>query len=247
MRPLCMPRSRGFTLIELLVVISIIAILAAILFPVFAQVREAARATSCLSNQKQIGNGLLMYLQDYEEVTPPADYGTAPPNSEFAFQTPGGARALTWADVFQPYIKSLKVFKCPSDSTGVPLAGGVPLPGEPLCYGLNQYFYRTPPNNFHSGYGMSLPEIPSPSAKIYVAEVASVKSIELVRPDRYDAFRRHKEGSNYLYVDGHAKWHKMPLDWMTYVPAGGGWGNATAAEGSPWTQWIPWTDTQEKW
>src|ERR1051326_525026 len=65
-----MQRSRGFTLIELLVVIAIIAILAAILFPVFAQAREKARAISCLSNIKQIGTGCMMYIQDYDETYP---------------------------------------------------------------------------------------------------------------------------------------------------------------------------------
>ena len=69
-----MRSNRGFTLIELLVVIAIIAILAAILFPVFAQAREKARQTSCLSNMKQVGLGLLMYTQDYDEQFPRADY-----------------------------------------------------------------------------------------------------------------------------------------------------------------------------
>src|SRR5437764_601379 len=80
--------TRGFTLIELLVVIAIIAILAAILFPVFAQARESARQAACLSNGKQIGLGLNMYLQDYDEAFPPADYGgpvTQPPYTQFAW------------------------------------------------------------------------------------------------------------------------------------------------------------------
>ncbi len=93
----------GFTLIELLVVIAIIAILAAILFPVFAQAREKARQTACLSNTKQIGNALLMYNQDYDEVLPPAgNAGTVQPNR---FQ-----------HYLHPYLKSLQVWVCPSET-----------------------------------------------------------------------------------------------------------------------------------
>src|SRR5450432_3942229 len=90
-------RRAAFTLIELLVVIAIIAILAAILFPVFAQAREKARSISCLSNQKQIGTGLAMYVQDYDEKFPMADYfndaGTWKDQHE-------------WPDVVYPYIKN---------------------------------------------------------------------------------------------------------------------------------------------
>lgn len=88
---------RGFTLIELLVVIAIIAILAAILFPVFARARENARRSSCQSNQKNIGLGVLQYLQDYDEMTPPS--AAVGPNP---------------TDGIQPYIKSAQIFVCPS-------------------------------------------------------------------------------------------------------------------------------------
>ena len=97
-------RVRAFTLIELLVVIAIIAILAAILFPVFAQAREAARQTACTSNLKQIGIGLKMYQQDYDETYPPS-------------QT-GATLLVSWPTMMQPYIKNAQVFICPSTFGG---------------------------------------------------------------------------------------------------------------------------------
>src|SRR5687768_2606669 len=105
-------RPTGFTLIELLVVIAIIAILAAILFPVFAQAREAARKTSCLSNMKQLGTALTMYTQDFDETYPQAYYyknNTATTN--------GGSSGgyVTWTVTMSPYIKNVGLFVCPSD------------------------------------------------------------------------------------------------------------------------------------
>src|SRR5687768_9352001 len=88
------PKSRGFTLIELLVVIAIIAILAAILFPVFAQAREKARMTSCLSNMKQLGTGLMMYVQDYDQTYPRIRFrGTD----------------YVWRNAVMPYVKNMGV------------------------------------------------------------------------------------------------------------------------------------------
>jgi prepilin-type N-terminal cleavage/methylation domain-containing protein/prepilin-type processing-associated H-X9-DG protein len=121
-----MTRRRGFTLIELLVVIAIIAILAAILFPVFAQAREAARKASCQSNLKQISLALSMYTQDYDEMLASANINPV--------GLPDG-RAFTWDWVVQPYVKNSGIFKCPSSSA-------VANPGDwPLTYGMN---YRLP-------------------------------------------------------------------------------------------------------
>jgi prepilin-type N-terminal cleavage/methylation domain-containing protein len=114
-----MYRSRkAFTLIELLVVIAIIAILAAILFPVFARAREQARRTSCLSNMKQIGIALFMYAQDYDETLPkrrPCEdtYDVCLPT--FDPRPDGNAYEKTWKNSLMPYIKNYQVFKCPSN------------------------------------------------------------------------------------------------------------------------------------
>jgi prepilin-type N-terminal cleavage/methylation domain-containing protein/prepilin-type processing-associated H-X9-DG protein len=98
---------RGFTLIELLVVIAIIAILAAILFPVFAKAREQARLTTCTSNFKQYSNAFMMYIQDYDETLPM--WST---NDKFK---PGELNLTTWDLLLQPYIKNYGVARCPSD------------------------------------------------------------------------------------------------------------------------------------
>src|SRR5690349_3326588 len=105
----------GFTLIELLVVIAIIAILAAILFPVFAQAREKARLTTCLSNQKQVGTGLMMYAQDYDETLPAWPFGTNGVIDNAVFRN--GWQWAMWVDAIMPYVKSKGVFACPSGST----------------------------------------------------------------------------------------------------------------------------------
>jgi len=103
------PKSAGFTLIELLVVIAIIAILAAILFPVFAQAREKARAISCLSNTKQIGLGLYMYVEDYDEMMPTAFAAIVPINGG----DPGCP--IDFESQIAPYVKNQQLYKCPSD------------------------------------------------------------------------------------------------------------------------------------
>ncbi|MBC8135919.1 MAG: DUF1559 domain-containing protein [Fibrella sp.] len=113
--------ARAFTLIELLVVIAIIAILAAILFPVFAQAREKARQTSCLSNEKQLGLGVLQYVQDYDEMFPAAS----------------NVWVDSWSITTQPYVKTYAVFRCPSDSELELRPALIPWAGVSISYGAN--------------------------------------------------------------------------------------------------------------
>jgi len=104
-----MKKRTGFTLIELLVVIAIIAILAAILFPVFAQAREQARMSTCLSNFKQMGLGVMMYVQDWDETYPTSLLHALPGGGDC------GQKIITWKSETAPYVKNLGVYKCPSN------------------------------------------------------------------------------------------------------------------------------------
>jgi len=127
----------GFTLIELLVVIAIIAILAAILFPVFAKVREKARETSCVSNMKQMGLAITQYTQDYDETFPLRNQGCGD-----NYQWCGNP----WDKMVQPYVKSLAVFGCPDDA----MAGKVTKPGNEwmgvgISYASNSVMTTWPP------------------------------------------------------------------------------------------------------
>jgi len=107
---------KAFTLIELLVVIAIIAILAAILFPVFAQARESARKISCLSNAKQLGTGIMMYVQDYDEMYPCNNWDTPPLGiTDTDSHDPKYPAAITWMWKVMPYVKNRQILVCPSD------------------------------------------------------------------------------------------------------------------------------------
>jgi prepilin-type N-terminal cleavage/methylation domain-containing protein/prepilin-type processing-associated H-X9-DG protein len=119
-------KRRGFTLIELLVVIAIIAILAAILFPVFAQAREKARAITCVSNEKQVGLAAIMYVEDNDETWP---YGI----------NYGAWVDQNWADVLQPYEKTYNCYICPDDSDRVTGSGTALGVGLGISYSANDF------------------------------------------------------------------------------------------------------------
>lgn len=110
----CRTRQKGFTLIELLVVIAIIAILAAILFPVFGRARDNARRTSCLSNLKQMGLAFMQYAQDFDEVMPQTSW-----NPGGSCGSVNNGCAFWWMDAVQPYVKSTQLFTCPARSKSI--------------------------------------------------------------------------------------------------------------------------------
>jgi prepilin-type N-terminal cleavage/methylation domain-containing protein/prepilin-type processing-associated H-X9-DG protein len=203
----------GFTLIELLVVIAIIAILAAILFPVFARARENARRASCQSNLKQIGLGILQYTQDYDERLPTNDYAW------------NGEGRLNWDERIYPYVKSAQIFKCPSatgdqinaDSTGASLTNQ--WTGSPdRDYAINGYLVQT--DQLGGTPKMALAAIPN-TAEIFLLGEATrsnlggwYASYMFSRNDSAGAITNgtakvHFDGGNWLYVDGHVKWMKF--------------------------------------
>lgn len=246
----------GFTLIELLVVIAIIAILAAILFPVFAQAREKARQTSCLSNAKQMGLAGIMYAQDYDEILPETGWQgpCSDPVTGVATDTQySGVASFPIASA--PYIKNWSIFKCPSDSQfggfNKPLSScyerqllEARIPGAyvgikdvpdamrkvlPLSYAGNYFLSSAYGASGRSGVvgGKMLPmsSYSAPANLHYIAEVGSSVTANgwtfagwYIAPGygnggsdtRWRKGKRHNEGRNWVYVDGHAKWTKDP-------------------------------------
>ncbi len=183
-----MRRAKGFTLIELLVVIAIIAILAAILFPVFARAREKAQRTACLSNIKQITLGTMMYAQDYDSRLP---------IGAFWYVAQGGRRY--WVrDALEPYLKNKQVIKCPK------------YPEFQWSYGVNHEFgYWTDRTHCHAEYSFPLDRITEPASTYLLGEANSAVTgnpevvLRIQSSKKYD---RHSGGVNMSFCDGHAKW-----------------------------------------
>jgi prepilin-type N-terminal cleavage/methylation domain-containing protein/prepilin-type processing-associated H-X9-DG protein len=184
---------RGFTLIELLVVIAIIAILASILFPVFGRARENARRSSCQSNLKQIGLGMMQYTQDYDERYLLQDLTTG----------------LSFAHILQPYIKSKQIFLCPSAS-GEPYNTTQPYPNNGKDH-VWRAISTTPTGEIVGSYGMfgnledsSTAEVQNVSTTAMFFDAAGPQGGYFTEPQVFDA-QRHFNGSNFCFVDGHVK------------------------------------------
>jgi prepilin-type N-terminal cleavage/methylation domain-containing protein len=231
--PLDRPRRRAFTLIELLVVIAIIAILAAILFPVFAQVREKARQTGCLSNLKQIGLAVAMYAQDYDGNIVHTELG-------------GGvddAHEYYWGDMLQPYLKNWQMLSCPSTSKPLKFKTGATTFSQQWSYnyGINDIIAASctsadDPGCRHIGVaGQAEAAISTPASALLIADnlpsdvdtgdgdntTRSHSRHEInwqwgkrdatrltVAGKSQDGYPRHTDGFVLVMADGHARWRK---------------------------------------
>ena len=198
---------RGFTLIELLVVIAIIAILASILFPVFARAREKARQTSCLSNSKQLAVAVTMYAQDYDEMLLEEDYDY---NSNGAYNEVG--LDGTWRSALMPYVKNVQIFICPSHKPTSRFDGSTFDYGQNASYAINDVHQSMP--GVTCPRGSSLGAMEDASAVIFFLESDGAPEIGGGTYITHGwlqggtAPTRHNGGANYAFVDGHAKWLK---------------------------------------
>lgn len=223
-------KKKGFTLIELLVVIAIISILAAILFPVFARARENARRASCQSNLKQLGMGMMQYVQDYDETYPQMYWNTngtvgvvqtqagTPGRKYKVGYTSGSANQgywFSWMDAIYPYVKSLEIYDCPSNyfySTSADRYSG---------YGYSDAISGYKTNEYNNNVWPSAPYAALRTAAItrvaeitlledfntYINAVMSPYTIGAGARTATDVIRTpHLAGANIAYADGHVKW-----------------------------------------
>lgn len=226
--------SSAFTLIELLVVIAIIAILAAILFPVFAQAKEAAKKTSCLSNSKQVGTASQIYLADYDDTymitrgqNPDGSnvgHGFAP--TSLILTTPSPATRSLWLNAMEPYMKNWDIWSCPSGSDWNPFGVASNVKKVGISYSINAYL------NSFSSTTIGLPadtvaffELPKNKRTIHYFSTYPLPQMQQSDPAPFrwnvnadlittwtdfinSTWWNHSRGQNNVYADGHANFRR---------------------------------------
>ena len=215
---------RGFTLIELLVVIAIIAILAAILFPVFAQAREAARKTQCVSNLKQLGTAITLYTQDYDEIYPMANYASTAGNTSWQYLVDPYVKASFPNIVNQSANQRLSVYVCPNY---LKTADGTTSNRPSSSYAANAWVMAAfDGNRPQSAWGsvVSMAAVQFPANLVLLSphrgncvwsegddrSQGNSGSVSSCNRGYVVARSRHNDGANYLLADSHAKWVKAP-------------------------------------
>jgi prepilin-type N-terminal cleavage/methylation domain-containing protein len=209
-------RAAGFTLIELLVVIAILAILAALLFPVFAQARARARQTHCASNTRQLALGILMYAQDNDDTLPPVAYSAGGGDEN--------ENVVLWSDLVAPYLKNRQIRLCPADARA-----------RQNSYGLNELAFAdlTDPDELQ-GLVRPLAAFQTPAATVMLGEVGTEEDLTTDRPDRYKLVApsyplndhedarpaaRHFQRVNLAFMDGHQQPLRLEQFYQRQVPA----------------------------
>jgi prepilin-type N-terminal cleavage/methylation domain-containing protein len=244
------PRRRAFTLIELLVVIAIIAILAAILFPVFAQAREKARQSACISNFKQLCAAMMMYVQDYDDTLPRMRFLKLKP-----LECDPTAQVITWKSALHPYIKSYAFWKCPSNPNNNKSTEDVDK-NIVVSYGVNWHVFHGH-NNEDKVLPRTLASFGDPANTMWLLEhtapcpdssdwpgrgTTAAGTGDLCGKDGMGAgmwgfrFQRHGPVHNWGFVDGHAKALRYAALWTAGLnpPYHDMWGIwEDAGEGKP--------------
>lgn len=216
------PRRRGFTLVELLIVTAIIAVLAALLFPVFAQARERARSATCLSHLRNLDTAMLMYAQDYDEHLPLA---AAPTTVKPFF--------LAWHNLIDPYVRNKQVWLCPSSQIPPTDADGTPT----SHFGYNAYYLARLSLDFSSigttAAGVGLGEVASPAETVVLTDARASMANSRCGPDgKYllppslaatDCWGRpsanHSGGCSIAWLDGHVRWMRPEQFYLGQIPA----------------------------
>lgn len=234
---------RAFTLIELLIVIAIIALLAAILFPVFSRARDNARRAACLSNMKQLGTAVMMYTQDYDEMMPGNDSLDEGAGLTNGFMDSSAVR--NWAKSIDPYLKNLQVFRCPSA-----------LPYTATGSSGSAYAEVSGSNGGNTSYAgnyivadRKLAAIPTPASTVFLHEFNIYQRAAQMRPypsgNNFTQFHNtkmenlHFDGGNRLFCDGHAKWSKKSnMTFAEYGAADNGGQLASTAFNDSNINWV---------